>query len=115
MVDRNIVVEPKAGGRLFERDAQGNETDWGKVLAYEPPHRLLLGWQLTSSWKFDPDFLTEVEVTFAANKKGGTDVRLEHRNLERFGAEAEKTAASLGGGWPKHIGAFGIFADQHKE
>jgi uncharacterized protein YndB with AHSA1/START domain len=109
----DIVMEPHAGGRWFERDAKGAETHWGKVLAWEPPSRLLLGWQLNSAWTYDPDFLTEVELTFAPAAGGGTRVTLEHRNLERFGADAESHAASLGSGWPGYLGEFARFADSH--
>src|SRR5579872_6101873 len=80
-----VVMEPRAGGRWFERDAEGAETQWGKVLAWEPPGRVLLAWQLNGQWAFDPDFVTELELTFTPARAGGTEVRLEHRNLERFG------------------------------
>lgn len=106
-----IVIEPRSEGRWFERDGEGNETNWGKVLAWEPPSRLLLGWQLGSQWQYDPEFLTEVELTFAAADGGGTLVTLEHRNLERFGADAEERAESLNGGWPTMLGAFARYAD----
>jgi uncharacterized protein YndB with AHSA1/START domain len=106
-----IVVEPHAGGRWFERDADGEECHWGKVLAWEPPSRLLLGWQLTTAWAYDADFVTEVELTFAPAEGGGTLVTLEHRDLERFGADAERHAASLGGGWPTLLADFARFAD----
>ena len=106
----DIVVEPHNGGRWFERDEEGTETHWGKVLAWEPPERLLLGWQLDSHFAYDPNFLTEVELTFAADGKGGSNVTLEHRNLERFGADAEKVAGQVGGGWPQIIGHFVDFA-----
>ena len=96
-----IVIEPRAGGRWFERDAEGIETNWGKVIAWEPPTRLLLGWQLDSRFAYNPDLLTEVELTFAPAAAGGAVVTLEHRNLERFGDDAEKIAAQLGGGWPQ--------------
>jgi uncharacterized protein YndB with AHSA1/START domain len=105
-----IVIEPRTGGRWFERDEQGAETSWGKVLAWEPPGRLLLGWQLDSRFAYDPDFLTEVELTFAPDGAGGSTVTLEHRNLERFGADAEKVAGQVGGGWPRIIGNFVDFA-----
>jgi len=101
-----IVVEPKAGGRWFERDAEGTETPWGKVLAWEPPGRLLLGWQINSKWAYEPGLITEVEITFAAAAGGRTRVTLEHRNLERFGADAASHAAKLGGGWPKHLAQY---------
>lgn len=106
-----IVVEPRPDGRWFERDAEGGETQWGKVLAWEPPSRLLLGWQLNAEWRYDPNFLTEVELTFAPVDGGGTLVTLEHRNLARFGAGAEERAKSLDGGWPTMLAAFARYAD----
>ena len=109
----DVVVEPHPGGRWFERDAEGTETHWGKVLAWEPPGRLLLGWQINTKWQFDPDFLTEVELTFAPAETGGTLVTLEHRNLERFGADAAAHAASLNGGWPVFIAEFVQYADRN--
>ena len=107
-----VVVEPRAGGRWFERDAEGRETQWGRVLAWEPPSRLLLGWQIGAGWTYDPDFLTEVELTFAPSA-GGTLVTLEHRDLERFGADAARHAEALGGGWPTRLAEFAAFADAH--
>jgi uncharacterized protein YndB with AHSA1/START domain len=111
----DIVIEPKAGGRWFERDAAGVECPWGKVLAWEPPHRLLLGWQLNSVFEYDPNFLTEVELTFVAQVGGSTLVTLEHRDLERFGADAVKVARQVGDGWPKFMADFATYADTHKE
>ena len=95
----------------FERDAEGNETRWGKVLAWEPPSRALLAWQLNSQWTYDPDFVTEVEMTFAPLDGGGTRVTLEHRNLERFGANAQQHAESMRGGWPRFLGEYAQYAD----
>jgi uncharacterized protein YndB with AHSA1/START domain len=106
-----LVLEPWAGGQWFERDANGNETHWGKVLAWEPPSRLLLGWQINCEWGYDPDLVTEVEVTFAPTEGGGTLVTLEHRNLERFGADAVRHAERLGGGWPLRLAEFVQYAD----
>ena len=108
-----IVIEPRVNGRWFERDAEGNETPWGKVLVWEPPSRLLLGWQINAHWIYDPEFLTEVELTFLPAEGGGTLVTLEHRNLERFGADAERHAKQLGGGWPTHLAQFANFVDIH--
>jgi uncharacterized protein YndB with AHSA1/START domain len=107
----DIVIEPRAEGRWFERDAEGNETLWGKVLAWEPPHRLLLGWQLDSRWIYDPNFLTEVELTFVAIDDSRTLVTLEHRNLERYGADAEKYAGLITDGWPKFLAEYAAFAN----
>ena len=67
---RTIVIEPHAEGRWFEVDEDGHETQWGRVLAWEPPHRLLLGWQLNARFQFDPDFLTEVESVLPGRSGG---------------------------------------------
>jgi uncharacterized protein YndB with AHSA1/START domain len=69
------------------------------VLAWEPPGRLLLAWQLNSEFAYDPDLITELELTFADQGGGETLVTLEHRNLERMGARAQAMADSFGGGW----------------
>ena len=106
-----VVIEPRAGGRWFERDAEGRETDWGRVLAWEPPGRLLLAWQINSAWAFDPGFETSVEMAFAPLPGGGTRVTLEHRDLERYGADAAKHAEMLRGGWPKLLAGFAALAD----
>ena len=108
-----IVIEPRAGGQWFERDADGNETQWGKVLEWQPPSRLLLGWQINSQWDYDPELLTEVELTFVPAEGGGTLVTLEHRNLERFGADAARHAGKLDGGWPTHLAQYAQYADAH--
>jgi uncharacterized protein YndB with AHSA1/START domain len=86
---KEVVLEPKAGGRWFEIGEDGAQCDWGKVLAWEPPARVLLAWQIGADWKYDPDLITEVEVTFTPVDGGTTRVDLEHRNLERFGDKIE--------------------------
>jgi uncharacterized protein YndB with AHSA1/START domain len=106
-----IILEPQPGGRWFERDADGNETHWGHVLAWEPPSRLLLAWQINTTWGYDPNLVTEVELTFAPADGGGTLVTLEHRHLERFGADAARHAERLGDGWPTRLAEFAHYAD----
>ena len=108
-----IVAEPHPGGAWFERDAEGNATHWGNVLAWEPPARLLLAWRINSQWTYDPDLLTEVELTFEALATGGTKVTLEHRHLERIGVDAARHAELLGGGWPGYLALFVQYADAH--
>jgi uncharacterized protein YndB with AHSA1/START domain len=97
------VMETHAGGRWFERDADGKECDWGYVTEIDPPHRLLLAWHLNPEWGFDPDpaKATEVEVTFTATGDGGTLVELEHRGFEKHGETGVKMrdAVSAPGGW----------------
>lgn len=95
------VVEPRAGGRWFERAADGTECDWGRVLAWEPPHRLVLSWHLNADWAYDPDVsrASEIEVSFVQDGDA-TRVELEHRNLERHARGDEiRLAISGDGGW----------------
>lgn len=82
---KEVVIEPRAGGRWFERGEDGSECQWGTVLIWEPPARVVLGWQLNSQFKFDPAVVTEVEVRFITESARVKRVELEHRNLERFG------------------------------
>ena len=84
------VMEPRANGRWYEVGVDGSQCDWGYVIAWEPPHRVLLAWQLDAQWQYDPSLVTEVEVTFTALGPSTTRVELEHRLLERFG-EMEET------------------------
>lgn len=85
-----VIIESKAGGRWAERGVDGVECDWGRVLAWEPPARLLLAWQLTADFKYDASFSTEVEVRFIEEGPRRTRVELEHRQLDRFGARADE-------------------------
>lgn len=106
----DLVVEPRKDGRWFERDADGHETHWGRVLAWEPPRRLLLGWQLDHKFRFDANLLMEVEILFEEMAAGGTRVSLEHRNLERLGVEAGAFAGKVRSGWPERLANFAQYA-----
>ena len=81
-----VIIEPFAGGRWYERSEDRSECAWGKVIAWEPPRRLLLNWQLNTEWEHDPELTTELEIRFTPDGEG-TLVSLEHR-LEGFGAAA---------------------------
>jgi len=107
----DLLIEPRVGGRWFERDADGVETDTGKVLAWEPPRRLILAWQLDARKQYDPDLITEVEITFSPADGGGTVVALEHRNLERFRTDPETWAAAIHRGWTEMLEIFRSYAD----
>jgi uncharacterized protein YciI/uncharacterized protein YndB with AHSA1/START domain len=85
---KKCLLEPRAGGRWYATCEDGSECDVGKVLVWDPPHRLVLAWQITGEWAFDPSFVTEVEVGFTAEGPKTTRVAFEHRNLERYGAAA---------------------------
>jgi uncharacterized protein YndB with AHSA1/START domain len=98
----DVVIEPRRGGRWFERGTDGSECEWGRVLAWEPPGRVVLAWQLSAQWAFDPSLKTEVEVRFVAVDAGHTRVELEHRGLEAYGPEALAMRDAFGSpnGWP---------------
>jgi len=107
------IIEPKVDGRWFERGEDGTECQWGRVLAWNPPHGLTLAWQLNASFQFDASLVTEAEVKFVALGDGRTRVELEHRNLERFGDAAEKVRGQVGAdsGWGAILKSFGATAD----
>lgn len=108
----NFVIEPRQGGRWYERGVDGAECEIGKVLAWEPPRRLVLAWQIGTNWKFDAALVTEVEVRFAPDGDG-TRVDLEHRNLERLGGGADAYRAQIDSpnGWGLIIELFAKVAE----
>ena len=105
---KRAVLERKQGGRWYEVDADGSECNWGRVLAWEPPARLVLAWQIDASWHYDPGLLTEVEVRFTAEGPEQTRVDLEHRDLDQFGDAREQIRAAFDsdGGWPGLLAAY---------
>jgi uncharacterized protein YndB with AHSA1/START domain len=111
------VIEPKAGGRWYERGVDGTECEIGKVLVWEPPTRLVLAWQLTADWKYDRNLITEVEVRFIADGPGATRVELEHRNLECFGDRADTVRQQIDAadGWNGLLQLFAQATAQHQE
>jgi uncharacterized protein YndB with AHSA1/START domain len=98
---KQAVLETKDGGRWYEIDADGTEREWGRVLAWEPPTRLILAWQINANWQYDPALLTEVEIRFIAESADRTRVELEHRDLDRFGEAQDeiRTAFDSPNGW----------------
>lgn len=103
----SVTSEPRVGGRWFERGADGSECDWGKVLVWEPPSRIVLTWQLNGRFEIDPNLHTEVEVNFIADGDH-TRIELEHRYLERAGDTAEmmRNAIDSPGGWSDLLKSF---------
>jgi uncharacterized protein YndB with AHSA1/START domain len=96
------ILEPREGGRWYERGVDGSECDWGRVLAWEPPHRLVVTWQINGQWQFDPDpaHASEIEVRFTEAGPEQTTVELEHRLLDRLvDGQALRDGITSGGGW----------------
>ena len=107
---QEAVMEGREGGRWYERDVDGSECNWGKVLVWEPPTRLVLAWQITGEWAYDGDLLTEVEVRFVADGPHRTLVELEHRGLDAYGDMADEMRGHFDSGWPGMLEAFAAAA-----
>ena len=110
------IVEPQVGGRWYERGEDGSTCQWGKVLAWEPPARLVLSWDITADWQFDPELGTELEIKFIAEDERHTRVELEHRRLDRYGARREEMRAIFdkGGDWGRVLAMFAEVSE-HRE
>ena len=98
------VFEPREGGQVYDRGTDGSECHWARVLAWEPPTRVVMSWDISPQWQIESDHsrTSEVEVRFTPEGENRTRVDLEHRNLERHGDGWESLRESLGseGGWP---------------
>jgi uncharacterized protein YndB with AHSA1/START domain len=97
-----IILEPQVGGRWYERGVDGSECDWGRVLLWEPPHRVVFTWQINGNWQFDPDpaRASEIEAVFTADGPEQTTVAVEQRYFERLeGGQAIYDAINGGGSW----------------
>lgn len=105
-----IEIEPRLGGRWFERDADGGECPWGKVLDWDPPRRVLLAWQLKGDFSYDPDFVTRVEIAFEPDG-AGTRVTLTHDDLHLFGDQAAALSGAMGEGWGMLMAGYATYAD----
>ena len=104
------VFEPRVGGHLYDRGVDGSECRWARVLAYEPPSRVVLSWDISPRWQLEPDpeKTSEWEVRFISEGPERTRVELEHRNLERHGEgwEAERDGVAGAEGWPLYLERF---------
>ncbi len=91
------VFEPHVGGHIYDRAGDGSECRWARVLAYEPPDRVVFSWDIGPTWAIesDPRNASEVEVRFEADGPDRTRVRLEHRNLDRHGPGWESVRAGV--------------------
>jgi uncharacterized protein YndB with AHSA1/START domain len=104
------VFEPREGGRVYDRGVDGSECGWARVLAYEPPDRVVISWDISPHWQIETDSerTSEVEVRFTAEAPDRTRVELEHRNLDRHGEgwEGLREGVDSGDGWPLYLRRF---------
>lgn len=101
------VFEPRVGGHIYDRGVDGSLCRWARVLAYEPPQRVLFSWDIGPTWQLEPDpaNTSEVEVRFVAEAPERTRVELEHRNLDRHGPGWQTVSDGVGhdAGWPLYL------------
>jgi uncharacterized protein YndB with AHSA1/START domain len=113
---KRAIVEGRTGGRCYTEQTDGTDCDWGSVLVWDPPHRLVLAWQINSSWQFEPDLAkaSEVEIRFTSLMDGQTRVDLEHRHFDRLGAGGEAMRAMVGSdnGWSGTLQLFSTAAER---
>ena len=104
------VFEPRAGGRVYDRGVDGSECQWGRVLAYEPPARIVFTWDIGPQWQLetDPGRSSEVEIRFVAESADRTRVELEHRHLDRHGDgwEGLRSGVEADQGWPLYLARY---------
>jgi uncharacterized protein YndB with AHSA1/START domain len=104
------VFEPREGGRVYDRGVDGSECGWARVLAYEPPDRVVISWDISPHWQIETDLerTSEVEVRFTAETPDRTRVELEHRNLDRHGDgwDGLRQGVDSGDGWPLYLRRF---------
>jgi len=101
------TFEPRVGGHIYDRAEDGSECRWARILAYEPPARVVFSWDIGPTWQLEPDpaNTSEVEVRFVAEGPERTRVELEHRHIERHGPgwDAVYNGVDGDGGWPLYL------------
>jgi uncharacterized protein YndB with AHSA1/START domain len=105
------VFEPRVGGHLYDRGVDGSECRWARILAYEPPHRVVFSWNIGPTWQIesDPARTSEVEVRFSPEGPGRTRVALEHRHLHHHGEgwEGVREGVDSDQGWLLYLRRYG--------
>ena len=108
-----VLMEPRLGGRWLEISNDGTETPVATITHWEPPHRLVLLWQINAKWKPDVTMKSEVDVRFTADGPNATHVELVHHKFETMGAEAGASMRKdVDGGWSALIERFAKEAEQ---
>jgi uncharacterized protein YndB with AHSA1/START domain len=109
------IFEPRVGGHIYDVAEDGSECRWARVLAYEPPHRLVFTWDIGPTWQLesDPANTSEVVVSFEPETPDRTRVRLEHRHLDRHGPSWQSLADGIGNdqGWPLYLARYAALFD----
>ena len=103
-----MIFEPRVGGHIYDVGVDGSESRWARVLAYEPPDRVVFSWDISLAWELQPDpaRTSEVEVRFTAEAADRTRVELTHSGIERHGEGWESMHGAVGSGWQGGLDAF---------
>jgi uncharacterized protein YndB with AHSA1/START domain len=111
------VFEPRVGGHIYDRGTDGSECRWARVLAFDPPRRVVFSWDIGPTWQLEtePENASEVEVRFIAETPDRTRVELEHRNIDRHGPGWQAVAEGVGHdqGWPLYLERYAALFTQH--
>jgi uncharacterized protein YndB with AHSA1/START domain len=104
------VFEPRVGGNIVDRTADGAECRWARILAFDPPDRVVFSWDISPQWRIeaDPELTSEVEVRFIAESPERTRLELEHRHLDRHGPGWEGVSQGVAddAGWPLYLARY---------
>jgi uncharacterized protein YndB with AHSA1/START domain len=104
------TFEPKVGGHIYDRAADGSECHWARILAFEPPDRVVFSWDISPQWQLetDPTHASEVEVRFVAETPDRTRLELEHRHIDRHGPgwQAVRDGVDDDAGWPLYLARY---------
>ncbi|MDT5009673.1 MAG: hypothetical protein QOH57_1290 [Mycobacterium sp.] len=104
------IFEPRVGGHIYDVGTDGSQCKWARVLAYDPPSRVVFSWDIGPTWQLEPDptKTSEVEVRFIAESDDRTRLELEHRHLERHGTAWRAVAEGVDGdaGWPLYLSRY---------
>lgn len=107
------VFEPRVGGHIYDRGADGSECRWARILVFEPPTRVVFSWDIGPTWQLetDLDLTSEVEISFVVETPNQTKVELEHRHLDRHGPgwESIRDGVDNEAGWPLYLGRYHSF------
>jgi uncharacterized protein YndB with AHSA1/START domain len=112
------VFEPHVGGHIYDRAVDGSECRWARILAYEPPDRVVFSWDIGPQWQVetDPELTSEVEVRFVAESVTRTRVELEHRHLDRHGPGWQSVSDGVDNdeGWPLYLARFAALLEKER-
>lgn len=110
------VFEPRVGGHIYDRAVDGSECRWARILAYEPPNRVMFSWDISPQWRVetDPEQTSEVEVRFVAEGSNRTRLELEHRHIDRHGPgwQAVSEGVEADEGWPLYLARYAAVVEE---